>query len=55
MVTSLRSKWAVGKAVRAEPPSEGASRSTFYTPGTLGLSGTMKVGRDVTDRIYNWA
>ena len=26
-----------------------ASRITFYTPGTLGLEGSMKVVRDVTD------
>jgi hypothetical protein len=49
MMTSLRSKWAVGKAVRAGLALEGASRTTLYTPGTLGLEGSMKVVRDVTD------
>jgi hypothetical protein len=42
-VMSLRSKWP--RASR----EEGASRTTLYTPGTLGLEGSMKVVRDVTD------
>jgi hypothetical protein len=38
-------------ARRSEPDwrLKAASRSTFYIPGTLGLQGSRKVGRDVTD------
>jgi hypothetical protein len=34
---------------RRQGARSGASRTTFYTPGTLGLEGSMKVVRDVTD------
>ncbi len=37
------------KMGRRQGARSGASRTTFYTPGTLGLEGSMKVGRDVTD------
>ncbi|HEV3209769.1 MAG TPA: hypothetical protein VGY91_05845, partial [Chthoniobacterales bacterium] len=34
---------------RRQGAGSGASRSTFFIPGTLGLEGSMEVGRDVTD------
>jgi len=34
---------------RRQGARSGASRTTFCTPGTLGLEGSMKVVRDVTD------
>src|SRR6478672_10666800 len=34
---------------RRQGARSGASRTTLYTPGTLGLEGSMKVVRDVTD------
>jgi hypothetical protein len=37
------------KMGRRQGARSGASRSTFYIPGTLGLEGSMEVGRDVTD------
>jgi hypothetical protein len=37
------------KMGRRQGARSGASRTTFYTPGTLGLEGSMKVVRDVTD------
>src|SRR6478672_6733454 len=37
------------KMGRRQGARRGASRTTFYTPGTLGLEGSMKVVRDVTD------
>jgi len=37
------------KIGRRQGARSGASRTTFYTPGTLGLEGNMKVVRDVTD------
>jgi len=37
------------KMGRRQGARSGASRTTFDTPGTLGLEGSMKVVRDVTD------
>ena len=37
------------KMGRRQGARSGASRTTLYTPGTLGLEGSMKVVRDVTD------
>jgi hypothetical protein len=37
------------KMGRRQGVRSGASRTTLYTPGTLGLEGSMKVVRDVTD------
>ena len=47
MVMSLRSKWAVGKAVRAGLAVEGASRSILRSD-LVSPAGTKMV-RDVTD------
>jgi hypothetical protein len=49
MVTSLRSKWAVGKAVRAGLAVEGASRTIFTLAGEAHINRGVKMVRDVTD------
>jgi hypothetical protein len=49
MMTSLRSKWAVGKAVRAGPALEGASRTIFTLAGEAHINRSVKMVRDVTD------
>ena len=49
MVTSLRSKCAVGKAVRAGLAVEGASRTSFRLVAVWFASAPLKLVRDVTD------
>ena len=49
MMTSLRSKWAVGKAVRAGLAVEGASRTIFTLAGETHINRSVKMVRDVTD------
>ena len=46
MVTSLRSKWAVGKAVRAGLAVEGASRTIFTLAGEAHINRSVKMVRD---------
>jgi hypothetical protein len=50
MVTSLRSKWAAGKAVRAGLALEGASRTSFTVTGASEIGGRVKLLLDVTDK-----
>jgi hypothetical protein len=49
MVMSLRSKWAVGKAVRAGLALEGASRTSLTLLPICFAPPTVKLVRDVTD------
>ena len=49
MMTSLRSKLAVGKAVRAGLAVEGASRTIFTLAGEAHINRSVKMVRDVTD------
>ena len=48
-MTSLRSKWAVGKAVRAGLAVEGASRTIFTLLLMWASPASVKMVRDVTD------
>ena len=48
-MTSLRSKWAVGKAVRAGLAVEGASPTSFRLVAVWFASAALKLVRDVTD------
>jgi hypothetical protein len=49
MVTSLRSKWAAGQAVRAGLALEGASRTSFTVAGASEIGGRVKLVLDLTD------
>jgi hypothetical protein len=49
MMTSLRSKWAAGKAVRAGPAVRGRIPHHFYTALFGSFPVRIKMARDVTD------